>query len=422
MPIPLTLTLSRDGERELFQRFPYFTHISGPNSPVKNLFLTCLSGYTDSMSETIDIAIIGAGVTGLAIASEVARKSREVYLLEKNNTFGQEQSSRSSEVIHAGIYYAPESLKTRFCLEGNRLLYEMGDKLGIPCIRCGKIFVASDTEEAETLEDLYYNGINNSLPLTMLSQVELHKKEPYVKAMAAFFSPTSGIIDSHALMRYFVLKARENEARIVYRAEVTGIKKINDGFQLQVEYPDGEDFLDTRIVINCGGIYSDRIAELVGIDIDSAGYRLYFTKGEFYSVSGGKNRMINTLIYPTPQHLGPGIHVCLDVEKRLRLGPLFSYVDQVDYSVDESNRSIFEESTIMKSLPFIAPEDIDPESAGIMGVRYGHGEGVNDFIIHHEDDRSFAGFINLIGIDSPGLTASPAIGKYVAKMADEILG
>jgi L-2-hydroxyglutarate oxidase LhgO len=373
------------------------------------------------MSEIIDIAIIGAGVTGLAIASEVARKGRDVYLLEKNNTFGQEQSSRSSEVIHAGIYYSPDSLKTRFCIEGNRLLYEMGDKYSIPCIRCGKIFIAGDNEEAEMLEDLYYNGINNGLPLKMLSQAELHKKEPYVKGLAAFFSPTSGILDSHALLRYFVLKAKENEARIVYRVEVTGIEKIHDGYRLRVEYPDGEDVLDTRTVINCGGIYSDRIAEFIGINVDTAGYRLYLTKGEFYSVGNGKNRMINTLVYPTPQHLGPGIHVCLDVEKRLRLGPLFSYTDQVDYLVDESNRRVFEESTIMKSLPFITPEDIAPESAGIMGVLYGHGEGVNDFVIRHENALGLPGFVNLIGIDSPGLTASPAIGKYVAEMVDEIL-
>jgi L-2-hydroxyglutarate oxidase LhgO len=373
------------------------------------------------MSEIIDIAIIGAGVTGLAVASEVARKGRDVYLLEKNDTFGQEQSSRSSEVIHAGIYYSPDSLKTRFCIEGNRLLYEMGDKYSIPCIRCGKIFIAGDNEEAEMLEDLYYNGINNGLPLKMLSQAELHKKEPYVKGLAAFFSPTSGILDSHALLRYFVLKAKENEARIVYRVEVTGIEKIHDGYRLRVEYPDGEDVLDTRTVINCGGIYSDRIAEFIGINVDTAGYRLYLTKGEFYSVGNGKNRMINTLVYPTPQHLGPGIHVCLDVEKRLRLGPLFSYTDQVDYLVDESNRRVFEESTIMKSLPFITPEDIAPESAGIMGVLYGHGEGVNDFVIRHENALGLPGFVNLIGIDSPGLTASPAIGKYVAEMVDEIL-
>jgi L-2-hydroxyglutarate oxidase LhgO len=373
------------------------------------------------MSEIIDIAIIGAGVTGLAVASEVARKGRDVYLLEKNDTFGQEQSSRSSEVIHAGIYYSPDSLKTRFCIEGNRLLYEMGDKYSIPCIRCGKIFIAGDNEEAEMLEDLYYNGINNGLPLKMLSQAELHMKEPYVKGLAAFFSPTSGILDSHALLRYFVLKAKENEARIVYRVEVTGIEKIHDGYRLRVEYPDGEDVLDTRTVINCGGIYSDRIAEFIGINVDTAGYRLYLTKGEFYSVGNGKNRMINTLVYPTPQHLGPGIHVCLDVEKRLRLGPLFSYTDQVDYLVDESNRRVFEESTIMKSLPFITPEDIAPESAGIMGVLYGHGEGVNDFVIRHENALGLPGFVNLIGIDSPGLTASPAIGKYVAEMVDEIL-
>ncbi len=374
------------------------------------------------MPDIADITIIGAGVTGLAIASEVAREDRDVYLLEKNDSFGLEQSSRSSEVIHAGIYSSTDYLKTQLCIEGNRLIYDICDKHSIPCIKCGKIFVAVDDKEAERLEDLYYIGINNRLPLKKLSAGELHKIEPHIKCAAAFLSPTSGIMDSHALMRFYFLKAREREARTVYRAEVTGIEKIPEGYRLRVTYPSGgEDFLDTRIVINCAGIHSDRIAELAGINVDEAGYRLYLTRGEFYSVGNGKNRMINHLVYPTPQPLGPGIHVCLDIEKRLRLGPLFSYVDEIDYRVDDSNRSIFEESTIMRSLPFITPEDIAPESAGIMGVLYAQGEPVCDFIIRHEDDRGLPGFINLIGIDSPGLTASPATGKYVSKIVDEIL-
>jgi L-2-hydroxyglutarate oxidase LhgO len=373
------------------------------------------------MTEIADIIIIGAGAVGLAVASRVARKDREVYLLEKNDTFGQEQSSRSSEVIHAGIYYSPDSLKTQLCIEGNRLIYEICGNNGIPCHRCGKIFIAADDDEAETLEELYYNGLNNGLPLKWLSRKELHDREPQVKGAAAFLSPASGIMDSHALMRYFFLAARENEARTAYRSEVNGIEKIPDGYRLRIEGPSGDEYLDTCVVINCAGIYSDRVAELAGMDIDTAGYRLCLAKGEYYSVSGGKETMINSLIYPTPQPLGPGIHVCLDIDRRLRLGPLMYYVDEVNYRIDDSRRNEFEESSIMKSLPFIEPEDLEPESSGIMGVLYAHGEPVSDFIIRHEDEKGFPGFLNLIGIDSPGLTSSPAIAGYVSRMVDQIL-
>jgi len=372
------------------------------------------------MPDVADITIIGAGVVGLAVASQLAGADRDVYLLEKNETFGQEQSSRNSEVIHSGIYSKKDTLKTELGLEGNRLTYEICQNNGIPHKRCGKMFVAVNDIEAEILENLYKNGLDNGIPLKMLSRNEMRQLEPNVKAMAAFLSPTSGIVDSHALMRYFLGRARDNGAQIIYRAEVTGIEKVAEGYRVRVDDPSGGTVFMTRVLINCAGLHSDRIAAMAGINIEEAGYRLHWGKGEYYNVGGGKNRLINSLIYPVPMSIGPGIHVCLDVDWRLRLGPFFYYVDEIDYRIDDSRKNIFLKSSIMQSLSLIEPSDLEPESSGIMAMLYGEGEPVSDFVIRHEYDRGLPGFINLIGIDSPGLTASPAIARYVKHLVNEI--
>ena len=372
------------------------------------------------MPDIVDVTIIGAGVVGLAIASQVARPDREVYLLEKNETFGQEQSARNSEVIHSGIYYKRDCLKTKLCLEGNPLIYELCQNNGISYNKCGKIFVAVNDIEAEMLEELYRNGTDNGIPLKMLSQREMRQLEPNVRGIAAFFSPTSGIMDSYALMRYFLGKARHNGAQIVYRAKVVGIEKVLEGYKVRVDDPSGETVFMTRVLINCAGLYSDRIAEMAGINIEEANYKLHWGKGEYYSVGGGKNRLINSQIYPVPMDIGPGIHVCLDVNWRLRLGPSFYYVKTIDYKVDDSRKSAFIQSSIMKSLSFIEPSDLEPETSGIMAMLYGEGEPVRDFIIRHEHDRGLFGFINLIGIDSPGLTSSPAIARHVSQLINEM--
>lgn len=374
------------------------------------------------MSYRADITIIGAGVIGLAIASQVAREGREVYVLEKNEAFGQEQSSRNSEVIHAGIYYEKDSLKTKMCLEGNALLYELCERNGIAYQRCGKIIVATNDVEAEALEKLYKTGKDNGIPLRMLSRKETSQLEPNMRGITAFFSPTTGIVDSYALMRYFLGKARENGAQIAYKVKVTAIEKVSDGYEVTVEEPAGDYSFMTRVVINCAGLYSDKVAEMTGINIDEANYKLHWCKGEYYSVSSDKNKLINRLIYPVPMAISVGVHVCLDANWRLRLGPLFYYVDEINYRVDDSRKKDLVNSSMMRALPFIEPSDLDPESAGIMAMLQGEREGFRDFVIRHEEARGLPGFINLLGIDSPGLTASPAIARYVSHLANEILG
>ena len=373
------------------------------------------------MLDMADITIVGAGVIGLAVASEVATEGREVYLLEKNRTFGQEQTSRNSEVIHAGIYYERDSLKAKMCLEGNKLLYIICEQNGIPYKKCGKIIVATNDVEADELEKLYIKGKNNGVPLRMLSRKEMKQLEPNMKGIMAFLSPTTGIVDSYALTRYFYGKASQNGAQMVFNTEVVSIEKLSNGYNVGLKELSGDSSLKTRVLINCAGLYSDKAAEMAGINTDEANYELHWCKGEYYSVGGGKNKLINRLIYPVPMAISVGAHVCFDVNWRLRFGPLFYYVDEMSYEVNGSRRRDFLESSIMKILPFIEPSDLEPESAGIMAMLQEKGEAFRDFIVRHEYDRGLPGFINLIGIETPGLTSSPAIARYVSHLVNEIL-
>jgi len=374
------------------------------------------------MSYQVDITIVGAGVVGLAIASQVANEDRDVYVLEKNETFGQEASSRNSEVIHAGIYYPKDSLKAKMCLEGNTLLYDLCQKHGIGCKRIGKIIVATNDAEAEELQKLYNRGKDNGVELKMLSHRKMRQLEPNMTGVSAFLSPSTGIIDSQALMRYFLGKARDNGAQIAYRTKVIGVDKISGGYKVRVKDSQGSFSFITKVLINCAGLHSDEVARMVGIDVDEAGYKLHWCKGEYFSVGNGKNKLVSRLIYPVPKagEGGTGIHVTLDLNGRMRLGPNAYYVDDIDYSVDSLQRKAFYESAV-RFLPFIEYADLEPEMAGIRAKLQAEGEDFRDFVINHECDKGLPGFINLIGIDSPGLTSAPAIARYVSTLLEEIL-
>lgn len=364
--------------------------------------------------EEVESTIIGAGVVGLAIAAEMA-KDKKVYVVEKNEAFGQEISSRTSEVIHAGIYYPPTSLKAKLCVEGNAMLYELCEAHGIGYKKLGKLIVATEEKEIKELEKLFENGRKNGANLEFLSRQEFKN----VNALAAIFSPSTGIVDSYRLMKYFAKKAKASNAKIVYRAKVIGVEKLADKYKVTIEDPEGNFSFLTRVLINSAGLSSDRIAELAGIDIAKAGYKLRYCKGEYFHIS--KN-LAERLIYPVPKQGegGHGIHITPDLEGRIRLGPNAYYVDEIDYKVDESHKQEFYDS-VRKFFPSIEYDDIEPEFAGIRPKLQGQGEDFRDFVIRHEQDKGLAGFINLIGIESPGLTASPAIAKYVKGMAGEIL-
>ncbi len=376
-----------------------------------------------AMREIVDVTVIGAGVVGLAVASEVAGKKRRVYVLEKNDTFGQETSSRNSQVIHAGLYYPPGSLKARTCVEGNRMLYAIGVRNGVAFKKLTKVVIATNEWEVGKLEALRKNGMDNGVKgLRLLSRHETKKLEPNVKAIAALFVPSTGIIDGHGLMKYFLQKAKDKGAQVVYRSKVTGIAKTNTGYWVEVqEARERFNFL-TRTLINCAGLGADEVAAMPGIDITKAGYRLHYCKGEYFSVSGGKGKLVKRLVYPVPlpELAGVGIHVTLDLDGRMRLGPGVEYIKEINYKVEEKKKPFFYES-VKNFLPDLALEDLEPEMAGIRPKLQGSGEKQKDFVIHHETDKGLPGLINLVGIESPGLTASPAIAKMVGNMVNEIL-
>ncbi len=375
------------------------------------------------MSTTADITIIGAGVIGLAVAAEVAGGKRQVYVLERNSTWGQETSSRHSGVIHAGIYYPTNSLKARLCVSGNRLLYRLCQQNNIGCSKLGKLIVATTTQEVEQLEVLIEKGNSNDvLGLEMLSRKALKQLEPNVEGMAAIFSPETGIIDSHSLMSHFATKAKSNQAQIVYLTRVVGIEKIKDGYRVELVDSEGGFSFITRVLINCAGLSCDKIAGLAGINIDDAGYRLHYCKGEYFSLSNAQWELVSRLIFPVPpaRVTGAGIHVVIDLDGRLRLGPSIDYIDAIDYSVTDKHKQLFYD-TAKRFLPFIELDDLQPEMAGIRPKLQGPDEDIKDFIIKDERDKGLPGFINLVGIESPGLTAAPAIAKYVGGLVAEVL-
>ncbi|MGD9393485.1 MAG: NAD(P)/FAD-dependent oxidoreductase [Dehalococcoidia bacterium] len=375
------------------------------------------------MPDKADITIIGAGVVGLAIAAQLARANRQVYVLEKNEGFGLETSSRHSGVIHAGIYYPKDSVKAKLCVAGNRILYDLCNQYDIGHKRLGKLIVAVNDDEVEELEKLLERGRrNDAADLRLLSSHELKALELNVEGVAAMLSPSSGIVDSHGLMQYFIARAMEGGAQVAYRSRVVDINKANDGYEVTVEDSGGKSSFSTGVLINSAGLYSDKVAGLAGIDTNEAGYRLHYCKGEYFSLRRRQNTLVNRLIYPVPPSniVGVGIHITTDLEGRVRLGPSHHYVDSLDYSVDNRYQELFYDS-VKKLLPAIDYDDLEPEMAGIRPKLQEAGGEFRDFVIRDEAERGLPGLINLIGIESPGLTAAPAIAEYVAGLVEGYL-
>lgn len=334
--------------------------------------------------------------------------------MEKNSGIGQETSSRNSEVIHAGIYYPDDFLKASFCTEGNRLLYALCTKRHIPHKRLGKLIVATDDDECQALEDIRKHAqLNGVSDLSLLGRRQIRTLEPDVKAKAALFSPSTGIIDTHSLMRSFCTKAEDNGAIIACRSEVTSIERENGAFA--VETNGGEYRFLTKTLINSGGLHADRIADLAGMDIDKMGYRLKYCKGNYFSMSPAPK--LRHLVYPVPPSNTEslGIHATLDLAHRVRFGPDSEYVRLIDYTIDEDRKESFSRS-IRKYLPGISTDDLHADMCGIRPKLQGPGEPYRDFVIRDEKDAGYPGLINLIGMESPGLTSCVAIARYVSSL------
>lgn len=361
--------------------------------------------------EKIDVTIIGAGVIGLAIAAEIARPDLSVFILEKSRAHGGGISSRNSEVIHGGMYYPQNSLKASLCVDGNRMLYEIAVKNNIPHKRTGKLIVAVKKEEDEDLERLYANGRGNGVTsLKLISKKNISNMEPNVQALAALYSPDTGIISVHDLMNYFLVKALNSKAHIVYQTKVVGIEKESGYYRIFSQNEKRESFeFPSAVVINAAGLESDIIANMTG-----GNYHLHYCKGDYCSISGVKPGIVQRLIYPVPvkRHVGLGVHLTLDLNGRFKLGPDTTYIDRKeDYQVAPEKAQLFYESA-SKFLPFLKKENVHPDMSGIRPKLQGPDDDFRDFVIKEDSP----GFINLVGIESPGMTSSPAIAQLVRKM------
>ncbi|MCX7991289.1 MAG: NAD(P)/FAD-dependent oxidoreductase [Proteobacteria bacterium] len=354
------------------------------------------------------ITVIGAGVVGLATAFGLSQHFNDILVIDKEQTFGTETSSRNSEVIHAGIYYPEDSLKAKLCVEGRKLLYDFCDRYNIPYKKTGKLIVASYNEK-DHLIDLYKRGvINGAEGLELIEKEKIKELEPNVKGDFAIYSKETGILDTHSYMRKLYLLNKDKGVLFGFSKKVSKINKLKSGYLIEAE--DGER-IQTKYVVNSAGLYSDKLAEMVGIDIDKAGYRIRYCKGDYFYYS--RPAIVSRLVYPLPHDnlKGLGVHITLDLAGRMKFGPSAYFVDAIDYSVDVSKRDYFFESAL-KLLEGVNKDFIHPDMAGIRPKL--KGEGVRDFVINEESQKGFEGFVNLIGIESPGLTASLAIGQYVS--------
>lgn len=368
------------------------------------------------MQET-KITIIGAGVVGLSIAYVLSRFHQDIIVLERNDSFGQEISSRNSEVIHAGLYYLPDSFKAQTCIKGRNLLYELCSKYNILYKKTEKLVIACNDEEIKKIEKIYYNsqkcGVKN---LKFLDSGDIEELEPQVSAKFGFISPDSGIIDSHSLMNFFYTKAKDNGVTFSFCTEAAALAWRGSHYKITVKEPKGDTFsFQSQAVINAAGLNSDKVAQMAGIDIDKYFYRLNYCKGQYFRIGNPKKFSISHLVYPCATQISLGIHITPDLGGGLRLGPDAKYISEINYQIDEADRGCFYES-VKRFLPFLEPEDLVPDTVGIRPKLQKEDEIFKDFIIQHESDKGLPGFVNLIGIESPGLTACLAIAEIVKKV------
>ena len=358
------------------------------------------------MGESIefDAAIIGAGVVGLAIASEICEIYDNVIVIEKESDFGQHVSSRHSGVIHSGIYYKPDSLKAKLCVEGNKLLYDFARSRDIDYLNCGKLVVGHDDSDLKKLEALLVNGQTNGVEgLSLLSFDEAFQIQPTIKCQNALWVPSTGIIDSHGVMSNLEREAISKNCLVYYNSEVSEIENLGDQYIISLEGQ--KDTITSPIVINSAGLWCDVVSSMLGIDK----YKIHYCKGEYYQSSKYKN--LKCLIYPLPGKIGLGIHTVLQLDGSVSFGPNAYYVDELDYGMDDRNLNDFHAS-INKYLD-IGIEELEVDYSGIRPKPFAANEEPKDFIIINEKNLGCPNFINLIGIESPGLTSSLAIGKYV---------
>jgi L-2-hydroxyglutarate oxidase LhgO len=363
--------------------------------------------------EEVDCVVIGAGVVGLAVARRLAASGREVLVVEAAGAFGTGISARNSEVIHAGIYYPAGSLKARLCVAGRRMLYAYCAERGIPHRRCGKLIVAAgDSQRAELGRIAAGAAANGVDDLRLLSRDEARALEPALECKAALLSPSTGIIDSHALMLSLLGDAERDGAVLAVNSAVRRGAIADSGIELEIAGAAGEStHIRAATVVNCAGLGAQGIARgLHGLPADSVP-PLHYAKGNYFALAGAAP--FSRLIYPVPEAAGLGVHLTLDLGGQARFGPDVEWVDDIDYAVAPARADAFY-AEVRRYWPPLADGALLPAYAGIRPKLHAPGQPARDFLVSGPKQHGIPGLVCLYGIESPGLTSSLALAEQVA--------
>jgi L-2-hydroxyglutarate oxidase LhgO len=358
----------------------------------------------------VDAVVIGAGVIGLAVARALALAGHETVILEQGRQFGAGISSRNSEVIHAGIYYAAGSLKARFCVQGKQLLYAYCDERGIAHRRCGKLIVATDAEQVGQLQGIVAKAAANGVhDLVLLSADEARAMEPQLRCTAAIHSPSTGIVDSHALMLALQGDFENAGGVVALNAPLERARATEDGIVLVMQ--DGTELL-TGALVNCAGLSAQALAGRFEGLAEHLVPPSHYAKGNYFTLSG--RAPFSRLIYPAPEAAGLGVHLTLDLGGQAKFGPDVQWVDRPDDLVVDPRRGDAFYAEVRKYWPGLPDGALQPGYAGMRPKIQAPHEPARDFLVQGPADHGVPGLVHLFGIESPGLTSSLAIGEHVA--------
>ncbi len=379
--------------------------------------------------DSVEVVVIGAGVVGLAVARALALAGREVMVIEKERAIGQGISSRNSEVVHAGLYYATGSLKAKLCVQGKDMLYAYCAERGLPIERCGKLIVATDESQLPKLGNIEAQAKANGVPVQRLTREEARALEPQIECIAALQSPTTGIVSGHDLMTSLQGDLENAGGMVALATEVMQVRFFKEKGQLAGT-------LSAHSAIN-SGVSTDSIeigfqhlVNAAGLSAPMLARRMqglaakhipqeHYAKGSYYSLSG--KAPFKHLVYPIPEAAGLGVHLTLDLGGQAKFGPDVQWLDgitdpaQIDYSVDPRRSDAFY-AEVRKYWPGLQDGQLTPSYSGVRPKIHGPHEPAPDFLISCPAQHGIAGLVNLFGIESPGLTSSLAMGEEVAQI------
>lgn len=368
-----------------------------------------------TMSTDADCLVIGGGVVGLAIARALLEAGREVLLVERNSRLGQETTSRNSEVVHAGLYYKPGSLRARLCVKGKRKLYDFAANAGVPIERCGKLLVATSEDDLQKLRSIEETAAQNGVTdLRRLTREEAQSLEPELNCVAATLSPSTGVIDSHSLVVALEGHVTSLGGMIVLNTTAQRIGRADDGtFLLECGSGDEVVSLTSKAVVVAGGLGTSDLVRTLPAKLGYSPPATYYAKGHYFALSG--RAPFHHLVYPMPTGSWLGVHFTRDVSGRAKFGPDFEWCDEISYAFDDADnarRTRFAKE-IRRYWPNLPEDALHPDYTGIRPKISRENSTAADFAIHGPADHGIEGLVALYGIDSPGLTSSLAIADLV---------